>query len=529
MKSFKISHENEKEFHIDHGDGKPYRVAKKGISKNLQDKIRKMAHGGAVLKLAEGTPDKPIAEVEPSTGAPIAEDPGTSGTVARIGEKIFGGELPSPEPTGATGGWGEGPEAPPESISTPTGTITPEAVKAALAGTTTPGSKVGTGGGYNWAALTGAAEQEQKGANINAANIAEAKAEEFSRNQKDWNDKIAELDAQANLRTQKQLADEAAKRKEIEAGRIDPSHWLSSRTVGQKIVASLSIALGGIGAGLTGGPNVALGIIQKHIDQDIDAQKANLGKKQTDYSNLLQQGYSAAQAESLLRSRMMADAGAKGLEIATRYGGPEAQAKAQQLNAGLSQQHVDNVMKIAQTQAVLRHEAMGERQANLAFEYQKAQYQALGQYLRTGQMPPGGEMLLPEEMLKRIRAMAPDAKTLEAMEGVKTASDRSTLSKIANVIPGVSYLPDILPSTRAAFASDTQILQGLMAMEGITRPTHPAVKGWEKMIADTHSINPEIAKDARKRLAGIMTAHAEARRKGATGSAVSAGSQGAEE
>src|SRR5712664_540446 len=515
MKSFKISHENEKEFHIDHGDGKPYRVAKKGISKSLQDKIRKMAHGGPVLKLAEGTPDQPIkAEVEPSTGAPITEIPQVSSAAGRLGEKAFRRQLPPAHRpnTGATGDFGIGPEAPSGSVSTPVGTITPEAVNAAL---TAHEKKGGGGGGPNWAGLAGAAEQEAKGANINAANIAEAKADDLAQNQKYWNDKIAQADTQAALRQQKQLADEDAKRKEIAAGTIDPEHWLNSRNIGQKISAALGIALGGFGAALTGGPNQALGIIQKYIDQDIDAQKANLGKKQTDYSNLLQQGYSAAQAESLLRSRMMADAGAKGLEIATRYGGPEAQAKASQLNAGLSQQHVDNVMKIAQTQAVLRHEEMGEKQANLAFEYQKAQYQALGQYLRTGQMPPGGEMLLPEEMLKRIRAMAPDTKTLEAMEGVKTATDKSMLAKVAGLVPGMSYLPDVLPSTRAASASDNQILQGLMAMEGITRPNNPVVKGWEKMLEDTHSINLEIAKDARKRLAGIMTAHAEARRKGA--------------
>jgi hypothetical protein len=44
---------------------------------------------------------------------------------------------------------------------------------------------------------------------------------------------------------------------------------------GNKIQAALAIALGGIGAGLTGGENQALKIINKAIDADIDAQKEN--------------------------------------------------------------------------------------------------------------------------------------------------------------------------------------------------------------------------------------------------------------
>jgi hypothetical protein len=129
---------------------------------------------------------------------------------------------------------------------------------------------------------------------------------------------------------------------------------------------------------------------------------------------------------------------------------------------------------------------------------------------------PGAELFLDKEMLNRIRAQSPDAKSLEAMEAFKTATDKSGLAKTIGAIPGMSALPNVLPSSRAAAASDTQQLQTLMAMEGITRPTHPAVKGWENLLKDTHSRNSDIAKDARQRLAQILTAHMEARRRGAT-------------
>jgi hypothetical protein len=54
----------------------------------------------------------------------------------------------------------------------------------------------------------------------------------------------------------------------------------TARASASKAMAGIGMILSGIGAGLTHGPNLAAQFITKQIDQDIDAQKANLGKKE---------------------------------------------------------------------------------------------------------------------------------------------------------------------------------------------------------------------------------------------------------
>lgn len=69
---------------------------------------------------------------------------------------------------------------------------------------------------------------------------------------------------------------------------IDANHYFTDIGTGGKIATAIALALGGIGAGLTKGPNLAYESLQKAIDRDIEAQKADLGKKQTLLSHNIQ-------------------------------------------------------------------------------------------------------------------------------------------------------------------------------------------------------------------------------------------------
>ena len=65
--------------------------------------------------------------------------------------------------------------------------------------------------------------------------------------------------------------------REVSAREIDPNRFFSSRGSGARIGASIAVALGEFGRGLTGvGSNAALSIIDNAIARDIDAQKANI-------------------------------------------------------------------------------------------------------------------------------------------------------------------------------------------------------------------------------------------------------------
>lgn len=62
---------------------------------------------------------------------------------------------------------------------------------------------------------------------------------------------------------------------EIETFKIDPNKMWSNMSTGNKVLAGLSIFLGGFDPS---GQNKALGIIQNSIDRDVDAQKAQYAK-----------------------------------------------------------------------------------------------------------------------------------------------------------------------------------------------------------------------------------------------------------
>lgn len=78
---------------------------------------------------------------------------------------------------------------------------------------------------------------------------------------------------------------------------IDPERYIKNMGTGSRIMTGIGLILGGAGAGLTGGPNLAYDMLQKHISNDIDSQKADLGTKE----NLLARNF---QEEGDLRSAM---------------------------------------------------------------------------------------------------------------------------------------------------------------------------------------------------------------------------------
>lgn len=61
---------------------------------------------------------------------------------------------------------------------------------------------------------------------------------------------------------------------------IDSKHYLNSRGTPGKISTAIGLILGGIGGGLTHQENPALKFLNQNIDRDINAQMADLGKKE---------------------------------------------------------------------------------------------------------------------------------------------------------------------------------------------------------------------------------------------------------
>lgn len=98
------------------------------------------------------------------------------------------------------------------------------------------------------------------------------------------------------------LDDEQAQlQKSITEGKIDPKHYFNNMDTTHRVMTAIGLILGGIGSGLTKGPNVALQMMDKAIDRDIDAQKAELGKKQNLLSINFQKYHNLQAAEAATR------------------------------------------------------------------------------------------------------------------------------------------------------------------------------------------------------------------------------------
>lgn len=131
------------------------------------------------------------------------------------------------------------------------------------------------------------------------------------------------------------LADRRGLERDVMEGKVNPQKYLQNMSTGSKISTALGLIVGGMGAGLTHGPNLAFQYLQSQIDRDIDAQKTELGKRQNLLSYNMQQGkdlreateFSRLQMNDIMNSRLRAladeatDPIAKGriLEIAGQF------------------------------------------------------------------------------------------------------------------------------------------------------------------------------------------------------------------
>jgi len=103
--------------------------------------------------------------------------------------------------------------------------------------------------------------------------------------------------------------------KEIISKKIDPNRYMANMSTFGKVATALGLILGGIGQGMTGGKeNLALRMLEKSIDNDLDAQREELGKKNnllTAYYRMygdIQQARAAAKATALQVVQMQAHA-----------------------------------------------------------------------------------------------------------------------------------------------------------------------------------------------------------------------------
>lgn len=175
----------------------------------------------------------------------------------------------------------------------------------------------------------------------------------------------AESDKQANDAATQQQTQERARleaeqkiQNDVNAPiqKVDPGRLIKSMSVGAKILGGIAIVMSELGraamglAGVDGGPNLALNILMKRIDNDIDSQKENIHNSERAKDNRVafwtkklgnaEDGISAARAEAHQAAGMKLQAQAMASDIA------DVKAQGTEMAAqlfGNAQQEIQNI------------------------------------------------------------------------------------------------------------------------------------------------------------------------------------------
>jgi len=132
-----------------------------------------------------------------------------------------------------------------------------------------------------------------------------------------------ELGAKQQEELAKRNAATAEKMKDIENTRINPNQFWESKSNGDRAVSLISIILGGLGAGLQrSNTNQVLQLLEKSVEQDVEAQKANLGKKQNALSMYMAETRDIKEAQKLAAADLY-DVVATQMKIAAAKSGSE--------------------------------------------------------------------------------------------------------------------------------------------------------------------------------------------------------------
>lgn len=120
-------------------------------------------------------------------------------------------------------------------------------------------------------------------------------------------------------------------------GHVDPNQLWNSKSGWQKMSTGIGIALGGLGSGMTGGPNQALQFFQEQIKNNIAAQEQTIHNKNTllgHLSTMYSPAVAAKVAEGQLNAILAAKIEAAGANLKT----PQAIAQKNALSGALKMQ-----------------------------------------------------------------------------------------------------------------------------------------------------------------------------------------------
>lgn len=434
---YKLAGESSDHFMVhDSRDKKTFKIAKKPLHPAHQLKIlrlQKFSDGGEVQKFSGESDDpedsvvKPAEEAAPEQAAPPP-----------MPMLDLSGQTPGALPPTADQGW-HAPMLPGQVAPQPAPQGGSAEGQMSVKPTSAPGSQYAMPG------------MDQMVQGIKQSAGAQA---QLGKNQEDAIRNFQQQEAVHNLNYQdnyKKIEDEqAGLQQQLQAGKIDPRRYFNNMDTGHRISTAISLILGGIGAGLTHGPNVALQLMNKAVDNDIEAQKQDLGKTHSLLSLNMQKYHNLQTAEAATRLHYNTILQTQ-LQAAQAKATNGAAAGALQMQLG----------KMVQEDAIYKNQ--------IALQTTHAQSLGMGSSTGEGGIPVGQEsgLLLLDPKYRETRVVA-NGKAYSATDKEAADKVRSVETLAGPVVDGIQRLKQLADDPSSKFQGTPSNLESHSIMAGLS-------------------------------------------------------------
>jgi hypothetical protein len=374
IKGFKKVSENNTHAVLEHPQGHRITVSKKALKKPMLKKLSeiplKMADGGEVPdtdnpEVISRLPDTRNIEPEKPLFGNFASDDYASNPSPQVAGASPDAPAPAPSPQQAT------PAAP---MNYP---ISQAREPASPAMSPTAGVMSG---------ITKGIGMQEKGikAEANAAGEMAGKQAEAATEQQGNLEKLRQDHEQHYNALNQEIQNTVH---DIQNSHIDPSHYMSSKSTLGKVSTAIGLILGGMGGGMTGQKNPALEFLNSQIERDVEAQKAELGKKENVLGAYYKQMGNLNEATNMTKAFYHELYANRLAQAAAQSGSAVAQARAQQ---GIGQLEASKAQIIAPMALRSAAEVNLKNGNGAALEYLPEEMRA-----RVVQLPGGKYSLAP--------------------------------------------------------------------------------------------------------------------------------------
>ncbi len=300
--SFKVIGDFESHYMVKHPDGSSFPIAKKGISKEMHERIKGMSQSGSTsnpVKLyGGGQVSDPVdtggVSATPSPGSadyfqsPHPELEQQAQNIPTSNEQTVGQKLTDifiPQGIQKMGSAISNKISDLQAIGDqkPSSNVTAQpmqdlfknpSVKNASYESGTPDNQTPPDDG-----MTGAYGQQYKALAGQQGDVSQFSKQMADSNKALESAKQSVVDGQAKIDAEhapiidKYRQQQASLSDQLMTGKADPNRVYNNMSTGNKVLSAISLVLGGIGSGLTGKPNAALEVINNAIDKDMQAQR----------------------------------------------------------------------------------------------------------------------------------------------------------------------------------------------------------------------------------------------------------------